>query len=171
MLADSVPDPGSWRVRRALGLFWLESELSEQDAPQLIDELVGACRSQATIYEEDAFGVVGNMLDVSDPLIYPWAHQRIYAAAALLTAPKHISVPARAQEIAQERLIADLDTHPGAAWLLSSRAASLSDKQRQLVMATRNEWKVRGALDAGYFDLTGRIMGRPPPAKKQHRKR
>jgi hypothetical protein len=171
IVADSIPDPGDWRTRRALGLFWLGHELSKQEISQTTDDLVRACQSEPTIYEEDGFGVVGRIVDVSDPLVYPWAHRVTYAAAALLVAPQQIPVPAAAQDVARDALMAALETHPGAAWLLSSGKVSLTDDQKQQVRIAKREWEVRGAMDAGRFDLTGSIMGPQRTGKKKNRKR
>jgi hypothetical protein len=168
----SIPDSANWRPRQALGLMWLGHELPKQEISQTIDDLVNACRSEPHIYEEDAFGIAGKMIDVSDPLVYPWAHQTIYAAASLLTAPVQIPVPSPAREVARDTLMAALDTHPGAAWLLSSGGAvGLTADQKHQVRTALHEWQVRGALDAGRFDLTGLIEGQPHNVKKKNRKR
>lgn len=171
LLAGPAPDPGDARTRRSLGLAWLGHELMRNDASQVIDDLLSACQTRPRFHEEDAFGITGRFLDVSDPLVYPWANQSIYAAAALLTAPRQIPIPADARHVASENLLKAVEDHPGAAWLMSSGKVPLTDQQGQRAKAAQATWAARGALDAGRFDLTGPIAVQPRTSKKKRRRR
>jgi len=172
LILGPAPDPGDASFRRSIGLSWLGGDLPADICSRVVDDLVATCKGERNIVQEDTFGVVGRMADLSDPIVYPWAHADIYAAAALLTSAHRLSAPMSARTVAIGKLLDSAESHPGAAWMLLSGKTHLDGQQLGYARSAFTEWERRGAISAGRFDLTGSVQpGKPQPKNRQKKLR
>jgi hypothetical protein len=164
-----APDSPSWPLRHALGLVWLDCDLSLSTVTQIEETFNSTPREK---FESSGFGISGRLADMSDPFVYPWAHSSIYAASGILRA-RRAKFSHDARRDALNLLIDSCEMHPGVAALLSGNPG-LDRSTKFRVDSALARWTAVGALNVGRFDLDLTAPSRARPTSKrsqQKRKR